>query len=154
MVKVDHKLDCNDSDFVEAYVNVTKLLQTFINRQQSLKKSDTERCENTNIIHHIQWIRYHFWGNSDSTIVQKTNLGGWSFRKLIFITSMNHLNEFTREQLNTTKEYVTSPELIELILDKILPQQSNSIFATNLVERSLPLQHEVERMRKKIHPDD
>lgn len=155
------KLISTDHDFVEAYKNVTELLQSFLNRQQSIKKDPDvlfdERGENSKIIHYIQWVRYHFWGNSDSTIEHKTNITKRAFQnKTAWFTTMLPLNEFARKELNTTKEFVTSTELIELILDKILPKQShsNSIFATDLIERSISLQNEVNRMKQKIHCDD
>lgn len=162
----------SDPEFEEALRKCTELLQKFINRQQQLrlilKKSPvgqyqvnclSEKSHNTEIIRYIQWIRYHFWGNSDNVIDTKTNniVKNWRW-----VYGELQLYSFEIETLKIKKEdlregrFIWPKDLIECIIKLISPQRSNSIFGglMNGDYGSINLEHEIGRMRDKINKYD
>lgn len=163
----------SDPEFEEALRKCTELLQKFINRQQQLRlmikekipnEKDTaelvaEKLSNSIIISYIQWIRYHFWGNSDNVIDTKTNniVKNWRW-----IYGELQLYSFEIETLEIEKEnlregqFIWPKDLIECIIKLISPQRSNSIFGglMNGDYGSINLEHEIGRMRDKINKYD
>lgn len=153
----------------EALDNVTRLLQSFIERQEKLRqmikgKIPLEKCEtggqvqsektnNAIIINYIQWVRYFMWGNSPKEVRIKTqnviNHWGWSPNPTIF--------QWTKETLkiddSQLAQYRCLPykAIVHQILDLCVPPRPRGLFG--LVDGnygSITLDNVIEVMKKEM----
>ena len=154
-----------DPQYKEALDNATELLQKFIDRQCYLRKLVKEKGRsaeiigeqyvNIGIIPFIQWVRYHFWGNDDTTIINKTNITRWTFTANAEYSSYYiHQSPFACDALgfdrNTFK--VSATEIVEAILNIIIPKREHSIFAVDdQITESINLKYELDRIKSKIY---
>lgn len=159
---MNYDLNLLDPQHKEAYRKCTDLLQVFIDRQCWLRKEkkkdyhteyDSEKKTNAIVISIIQWVRYHLMGNDDVSIWNKCHINQWFFRNS---GTLLYYSQFACEKLNLDPgndhetKYI---EICEAVLKHILPDRSNSIFATDdNIQESITLKTEVERIRRNYDP--
>lgn len=156
-----------DKEHREAYQRITDLLQTFMGRQNYLRKSreaETEKTRNKGLIRLLQFIRYHLQGCDDVSIDQKCPGWKWDlFIGRLFYVAITvsdwALNKFgiQEEIQGDTDEcsVVSGLCIIKHLFEIIQPKPSYSIFdLINPETGSVTLQHEINRMKQKLHLND
>ena len=165
-----------DKEHYEAYQRITDLLQAFMGRQNYLRKSreaETEKARNKGLIRLLQFIRYHLQGCDDVSIEQKCPNWRWDafIGRLVYVEiSVSNwvINKFEIQedpdkyyikvgiQGDMNKYSIVSGEyLLDRIFEIIQPKPSYSLF--DLIDPaagSVTLQHEIDRMKQKLHLND
>lgn len=124
----------------EALDHATELLQTFMERQEKLRRThnDTtseiisERNNNALIITCIQWIRYFLWGNSPEVVRIKTkSLNRWAWNNAIsgpkifpWVKDVFKIDNSELDQYG----HITHRGMIEHLLDIIIPKRTGGLF--------------------------